>query len=228
MAKPILTTDFKDDIMQEAMNGKRRYKMINNSDGTISLEDATTYDQVGSNFGAGQMNATNAAVNASADAGKIIDDIDAIRNVTKEGYMAGALALKQIDNSLESQPQFVYDEDGKITGYTTKIGGADTVFPFSNVIFGTFPGEKQTNYTLELKGLPRAVMVMQNSTYPVNVLYNRDLNESQFWFYRTYGGEKGFYNITDVNPYGVTITENLFTYGGSWTDEGEIFYVIVY
>lgn len=36
------------------------------------------------------------------------------------------------NNSLEEQPQFVYDENGQITGYTTKIGGADTVFPFKN------------------------------------------------------------------------------------------------
>lgn len=37
-----------------------------------------------------------------------------------------------LNSSLESQPDFVYDETGKITGYKTKIGGADTVFPFKN------------------------------------------------------------------------------------------------
>ena len=100
MAKSTVPVNFKDDIMNSAMNGKRRYRMINNSDGTISLEDVTTYDQVGSNFGAAQMNATNQAVNAAADASKIIDDIDAIRALTQEGYMAGALALKQVDDSL--------------------------------------------------------------------------------------------------------------------------------
>lgn len=100
MAKSTVPVNFKDDIMNSAMNGKRRYRMINNSDGTISLEDVTTYDQVGSNFGAAQMNATNKAVNAAADASKIIDDIDAIRATTQSGYMAGALALKQVDDSL--------------------------------------------------------------------------------------------------------------------------------
>ena len=35
-----------------------------------------------------------------------------------------------INSSLESQPNFVYDSTGKITGYKTKAG-ADTVFPFS-------------------------------------------------------------------------------------------------
>lgn len=131
MAKNTLPVNFQDDIMNSSMGGKRRYRVINNSDGTISLEDATTYDQVGSNFGAGQMNATNEAVNAAADAGKIIDDIDTIRNVTKEGYVAGALALKQVDDSLTEQPTFIYDESGQITGYKTKVG-ADTVFPFKS------------------------------------------------------------------------------------------------
>lgn len=65
MAKSTLPVNYQDDILNNAMGGKRRYKMINNSDGTVSLEDVTTYDQVGSNFGAGQMNATNQAVNES-------------------------------------------------------------------------------------------------------------------------------------------------------------------
>lgn len=105
MAKATLPVDFQDDIMSVSMGGKRRYRLIQNTDGTYSLEDATTYDQVGSNFGAGQINATNQAVNDSADASKIIDDVDDIDAVTEEGYIAGALALKQVNRKL---PQ--YDE----------------------------------------------------------------------------------------------------------------------
>lgn len=65
MAKSTLPVNFKDDVLASSMGGKRRYRLIHNSDGTVSLEDATTYTQVGSNFGAAQVNATNAAVNAS-------------------------------------------------------------------------------------------------------------------------------------------------------------------
>ena len=43
------------------------------------------------------------------------------------------------NDSLGEQPSFIYDENGKITGYTTKTGGAGTVFPFksslSNAIY---------------------------------------------------------------------------------------------
>lgn len=65
MAKTTLPVNFKDDVLASSMSGKRRYRLIHNSDGTVSLEDATTYTQVGSNFGAAQANATNMAVNAS-------------------------------------------------------------------------------------------------------------------------------------------------------------------
>lgn len=48
----------------------------------------------------------------------------------------GAGALAEVNSSLTDQPTFEYDESGKITGYKTKIGGADTVFPFKNLTTG--------------------------------------------------------------------------------------------
>lgn len=101
MAKPILPTNFLDDIMNVSMNGKRRYNLINNPDGTISLEDVTKYDQVGSAFGGGQINQTNAVVNG-------------------------------LNEEMEQQPKWIYDESGKIIEYKTSVGGADTVFPFKS------------------------------------------------------------------------------------------------
>lgn len=44
------------------------------------------------------------------------------------------------NSSLTDQPTFEYDESGKITGYKTKIGGADTVFPFSSANKVTIKG----------------------------------------------------------------------------------------
>ena len=39
--------------------------------------------------------------------------------------------FNKLNSSLTDQPTFEYDESGKITGYKTKIGGADTVYPFN-------------------------------------------------------------------------------------------------
>lgn len=54
-----LKTNYKDDVY----SGNRKYNMINNSDGTVSFEDVTSYSKVGDTFGAGDINATNAAIN---------------------------------------------------------------------------------------------------------------------------------------------------------------------
>ena len=55
------------------------------------------------------------------------------------------------NSSLTDQPTFEYDESGKITGYKTKIGGADTVFPFKSdnslaliVRWGSYSGGSST------------------------------------------------------------------------------------
>lgn len=157
MAKNILPVDFKDDIINSSMGGKRRYRMINNPDGTISLEDVTTYDQVGSNFGAGQMNATNAAVNAAADSNKIIDDMDAIRAVTQEGYIAGALALKQVDDSLvnENNETFNFGVKDGVRGFYTNPSRADDCFiPFTKF--------KRTYVFFTISGMAARCIIITN------------------------------------------------------------------
>jgi len=55
-----LKTDYKDDIPKTT---QRKYEMINNDDGTVSLKDVTEYTQVGDTFGAGDINKTNKAIN---------------------------------------------------------------------------------------------------------------------------------------------------------------------
>ena len=54
-----LKTDYKD-----AMYERRKFRMENNSDGTISLSDATSYTQEGTPFGANDVNAITKSVNA--------------------------------------------------------------------------------------------------------------------------------------------------------------------
>ena len=114
MAKATLPTNFKDDILASSMGSKRRYNVINNSDGTISLEDVTTYTQVGSTFGAAQINATNKAANAAADASKIIDDYNTLMANTQAGYMAGAVAVKELNSNLVKYGE-IQSSDSTIT-----------------------------------------------------------------------------------------------------------------
>ena len=132
MAKATLPTNYQDDVLKSSMNGKRRYNITDNSDGTKSLDDATQYEKVGSNFGAADMNKTNAAVNAAADASKIMDNVDDIAAITQAGYMMGALAGKQLIQNL-AQGQIEFDVDATGKGFYRKRG-ADTWLPFSNAL----------------------------------------------------------------------------------------------
>lgn len=54
-----LKTDYIDDVF----SGNRKYQKTDNSDGTISLVDKTSYSQKGDTFSAADINATNKAVN---------------------------------------------------------------------------------------------------------------------------------------------------------------------
>ena len=178
MAKQILPVNYQDDIVSENMNGRRRYNMIQNPDGTVSLVDATEYDLVGTNFGAGQINAITQAVNASADASKVIESLDDIGAVTESGFIAGALPLKELNNNLGGFTP-IMDETGKITGYKTKIGGADTVFPFSDkklTLLGTFVGNQTIDisqyYDGDLTSLTEDNFVVNVTNYTIAITKN--------------------------------------------------------
>ena len=58
-----LRTDYKDEILDVSVNAKRKYRQVDNGDGTISFVDVTEYSQQGDSFGAGDINNTNAVVN---------------------------------------------------------------------------------------------------------------------------------------------------------------------
>lgn len=125
MAKNILPTDYKDDLISESMNGKRRYRLINNPDGTISLEDVTEYEQLGSLYGAKQINSTNQAVNESFDKNKIVRDMDTIQAMTQEGYVPDALALKALNESLNNLSILK-----KVSGTSGSGGNPGTIIPY--------------------------------------------------------------------------------------------------
>lgn len=58
-----LRTDYKDQILDASVNTQRKYRQVDNGDGTVSFVDVTEYSQQGDSFGAGDVNATNVVVN---------------------------------------------------------------------------------------------------------------------------------------------------------------------
>lgn len=67
-----------------------------------------------------------------ADKSKIIDNLDDIAANTQTGYMAGALAVKELNQNL-AQGQIEFDVDATGKGFYRKRG-ADTWLPFSNAL----------------------------------------------------------------------------------------------
>ena len=62
MADLDLRVDYQDDILDSSVNTKRKYNIIENADGTKSLEDVSVYTQTGDTFGAVDINKTNQAI----------------------------------------------------------------------------------------------------------------------------------------------------------------------
>lgn len=121
-----LPTNFKDDILDTSVNTRRRYRVYENTDGTIELEDVTEYSQVGDVFGSGQINATNTEVNKKFDKNMLVRDLDTINAITEEGYAPDALALKDVNNSLHVK---TYGNLSEVEIKANSIGTANVVIP---------------------------------------------------------------------------------------------------
>lgn len=154
MARPVLPTDFKDDVLAESMSGKRRYRIIQNADGTVSLDDVTDYEQVGSVFGAKQVNDMSSAVNS-------IEDVKAANNctTTEPGFVLDARQGKTLmDKSNElsrdlTRVNVYVGGDGKM--HFVNSGGADSVLNFNKgklyTITGIAKGWSGATFSADLK-----------------------------------------------------------------------------
>ena len=136
-----LKTDYKDDIL--ATGNLRKYQMINNSDGTVSFQDVTVYEQTGDIFGAGDINKTNQAVNEKFDSDDVVDPME----TTEHGFAADALAVKN-----------QFNEQNKNLGKDLLWKNNDTLSSSYN-----FPAQ-----SIQIEGITNYSMVMIVFTLFVN------------------------------------------------------------
>lgn len=94
MEIPNLSTDFKDDVLDTEVNQIRKYQMIYNPDGTVSFKDVTEYKQIGSLFGAKEVNEERKAINGIYN--DRITDIESLKLTTESGFFVDALAVKEL------------------------------------------------------------------------------------------------------------------------------------
>ena len=125
MAYTPLRTDFKDDIL-DSSNYKRKYKQVANNDGTFSLQDETTYQQVGSDYGAKEVNEEREAIN-NVYASKLVT-LDEIDLVTEEGFFVDALAVKELNSNLTKANSKITTTNANLTKTNTVLENRKPIF----------------------------------------------------------------------------------------------------
>jgi len=198
-----LKTNYKDDIFT---GDYRKYRQINNSDGTISLSDVTEYSQTGDKFGASDINATNQAVN------QLNSDLTAkVGNFTSGNYKAVT--------------GLAYDSTNKKLGLKV---GADSVIPFSggldlsylkSYILNTgyadyFVESTSADTTLETGGYE----TKRNSNTPVIIFMHY---QNGYYYWMMYGLTENSVKVTAIGDYGTA----LYSTTTSQVNENETIYV---
>ena len=127
-------------IFDTSGNGKM---YLDNGTNRLEMGGAVTVDATLS------KTSTNPIQNKGV-AGVILDSLDDIANTTSSGFITGALATKQLNNSLTTFDgvhfRFGKDEDGKYGYIITNEAGADTVIPFKSGGTITYIGRVSSSY----------------------------------------------------------------------------------
>ena len=107
----------------------------------VILEDVSEYEQIGSNFGAGDINRTNQAVNEKFDADDVVDPLlTTEKGFAADAYITGKHIKEQKENLTASNGvpfKFGVIENGEYGHYVTDSEGADTFNPFKNLVRDT-------------------------------------------------------------------------------------------
>ena len=168
MAYTPLRTDFKDDIL-DSSNYKRKYKQVANNDGTFSLQDETTYQQVGSDYGAKEVNEERAAINNIYE-NKLVA-LDDVALVTEEGFFVDALAVKELNSNLTKtntvlenrKPIFIDSTaQGSVTWDTNNFLKSGVTYAFIIIVYSNINSE---SYKQEISCKLNNIFIGQNGNY---------------------------------------------------------------
>ena len=128
-----MRVDWKDDVFENA----RKYKMVNNDDGTVSLEDSTTYTQQGDSFGAKELNEIGKEIN------DLTNEMKEAKKSVSDGktLIAAAITLKRVATAATDTFAVMAEKIGQIV---LGSGNATT----GDVLKGkTFTNDNGVEYT---------------------------------------------------------------------------------
>ncbi len=210
-----LLTNFKDDILAESMEGRRRYQMITNEDGTVSFVDVTEYEQIGSEFGQAEVNAIHREINRKFDSGDVVDPLAA----EEAGFAADAKltgdALREVSANFIMAINAIGDAVNGL-GATVPEGSTyeDLVAIITGCLYYKAPSSGIT--------ISRASMLSGNGAIPIQIV-----------LYTGYSGISGTAFTFSANRINVnhkctvTVTAYVRVMGPSNYDTGCWFYLVV-
>lgn len=117
-----LKTNYVDDVLDTTKNQLRKYQQIQNDDRTVSFVDVTEYTQVGTPFGAKDINDTNAAINdvngklSTATEAIVHDNITGIFTYTRIGYICVGCGTLTVTNDIDAYSAIVSNLPQTYTG----------------------------------------------------------------------------------------------------------------
>jgi hypothetical protein len=117
-----LKINYVDDVLDVTKNQLRKYHQIQNDDGTVSFIDVTEYTQVGTSFGAKDINDTNAAINDvngkldTVTEAIVHDNITGIFTYTRIGHMCIGCGTLTTTNDIDAYSAIVSNLPQTYTG----------------------------------------------------------------------------------------------------------------
>lgn len=117
-----LKINYVDDVLDATKNQLRKYQQIQNDDGTVSFVDVTEYTQVGTSFGAKDINDTNAAINDvngkldTVTEAIVHDNITGIFTYTRIGHMCIGCGTLTTTNDIDAYSAIVSNLPQTYTG----------------------------------------------------------------------------------------------------------------
>lgn len=115
-----LKTNYVDDVLDTTKNQLRKYQQIQNDDGTVSFVDVTEYAQVGTSFGAKDVNDTNAAIN---DVNGKLTNVPSIEKIeiTNGKISSGVLIVTDIIPEGKNAFAFIITSGTNVQSHTAQI-----------------------------------------------------------------------------------------------------------
>lgn len=115
-----LKTNYVDDVLDTTKNQLRKYQQIQNDDGTVSFVDVTEYTQLGTSFGAKDINDTNAAIN---DVNGKLNNVPSIEKIeiANGKISSGVLVVTDLIPEGKNAFAFIITNGTNIQSHTAQI-----------------------------------------------------------------------------------------------------------